>query len=76
MSEIDESKFDYTYVPEHLKERVANSRNLSMGERFDLIAELSEAAWAKIGGVRDPNKAMDKTIRRFRRKENGELEPY
>jgi len=27
-------------------------------------AELSEAAWAKIGVVRDPNKPMDKTVRR------------
>jgi hypothetical protein len=65
MSEIDESKFDYTYVPEHLKERVANSRNLTMGERFNLCCELSEAAWAKIGVVRDPNKPMDKTIRKI-----------
>ncbi len=76
MSEVDESKFDYTYVPEHLKERVKNHMNLSFSERFNLIAELSEAAWAKIGVVRDPSKPMDKTIRRFRRKENGELEPY
>jgi hypothetical protein len=76
MTDIDESKFDYTYVPEHLKERVANSRKLSMRERFDLCCELSEAAWAKIGVVRDPTKPMDKTIRRFRRRENGELEPY
>jgi hypothetical protein len=61
---MDESKFDYTYVPEHLKERVKNHRNLSFSERLDLIAELSEAAWAKIGVVRDPSKPMDKTIRR------------
>jgi hypothetical protein len=28
---------------------------------------LSEAAWAKIGVVRDPSKPMDKTIRRVSR---------
>jgi hypothetical protein len=39
--------------------------NLSMKERFDLIAELSVAAWAKIGVVRDPSKSMDKTIRKI-----------
>jgi hypothetical protein len=61
---VDESKFDYTYVPEHLKERVKNWRNLSFGERFELTHELSVAAWAKIGVVRDPSKPMDKTIRR------------
>ena len=72
MSEIDESKFDYNYVPEHLKEKVANSRNLSMKERFDLCCELSEAAWAKIGVVRDPNEPMDKTIRRFERSKGGD----
>jgi hypothetical protein len=76
MSEIDESKFDYNYVPEHLKEKVKNHQNLSFKERFDLIAELSAAAWAKIGVVYDPNNPMNKSIRRFRRKENGELEPY
>jgi hypothetical protein len=70
MSEIDESKFDYNYVPEHLEERVANHKNLSMEERFELIAELSEAAWAKIGVVRDPNKPMDKTIRKIVRWSN------
>ena len=64
MSEVDESKFDYTYVPEHLKEKVKNHKNLSFSERFNLIAELSEAAWAKIGVVRDPTKPLDKTIRR------------
>ena len=68
MSEIDESKFDYNYVPEHLKEKVKNHQNLSFKERFDLIAELSEAAWAKLGVVRDPNKPMDKTIRKVARK--------
>jgi hypothetical protein len=64
MIEVDESKFDYTYVPEHLKEKVKNCKDLSFSERFHLIAELSEAAWAKTGVVRDPNKPMDKTIRR------------
>jgi hypothetical protein len=38
--------------------------------------ELSEAAWARIGVVRDPTKPMDKTIRRFRRNAAGELEPF
>jgi hypothetical protein len=73
---VDDSKFDYNYVPEHLKERVRNVEKLSIGERLSLSFELSEAGWARIGVVRDPSKPMDKTIRRFRRKENGELEPY
>jgi hypothetical protein len=73
--EIDESKFDYSYVPEHLKERVENWRGLTVGERLVLVSEMSEAAWAKIGVVRDPTKPMDKTIRKFRRKEDGGLEP-
>ncbi|HUY94748.1 MAG TPA: hypothetical protein VMU71_05595 [Terracidiphilus sp.] len=73
--EIDESQFPYGYVPPHLAERVKNWRSLTFAERFDLTCELSEAAWAKIGVVRDPTKPMDKTIRKFRRKENGELEP-
>ena len=64
---MDESKFDYTYVPEHLKEKVSNWRNLSFSERFNLTCELSEAAWAKIGVVRDPTKPTDKTIRRVTR---------
>ena len=64
---MDESKFDYNYVPEHLKEKVKNCKNLSFSERFDLIAELSEAAWAKLGVVRDPSKPMDRTIRRVTR---------
>jgi hypothetical protein len=51
-------------VPEHLKEKVKNCKNLSFSERFNLIAELSEAAWAKICVVRDPSKPMDKTILR------------
>jgi len=76
MNEIDESKFPYGYVPDHLKERVKNWRSLSVGERMELTSELSLAAWEKIGVVYDPTKPMDKTIRRFRRKENGELEPY
>jgi hypothetical protein len=75
-SPINESKFDRTYVPPHLEEKVRNWRNLSFSERFNLTCELSEAAWAKIGVFYDPSKPMDKTIRRFRRKENGELEPW
>jgi hypothetical protein len=70
---MDESDFDYTYVPEHLAEKVRNWRSLSVGERLTLTDELSKAAWAKMGVVHDPSKPMDKTIRRFRRKENGEL---
>ncbi|MGB0063623.1 MAG: hypothetical protein WBP85_04185 [Terracidiphilus sp.] len=65
--EIDESKFPYGYVPDHLKERVKNWRTLSIGERLSLSFELSEAAWEKIGGVYDPTKPMDKTIRRVER---------
>jgi hypothetical protein len=42
---------------------------------MELTSELSLAAWEKIGVVYDPTKPTDKTIRRFRRKENGELEP-
>jgi hypothetical protein len=64
---VDESKFPYDYVPEHLKERVKNWRELTIGERLQLTCELSEAAWAKIGVVRDPSKPMDKTIRRVTR---------
>ena len=67
MPEIDESKFPHGYVPPHLEERVKNWRSLSSGERLGLVCELSEAAWAKIGVVRDPNKPMDKTIRRITR---------
>jgi hypothetical protein len=63
----DESKFPYGYVPEHLKERVKNWRSLSVGERLSLSFELSEAGWARIGAVRDPNRPMDKTIRRIER---------
>lgn len=67
MNEVDESKFPYGYVPDHLKERVKNWRSLTVGERLTLVSELSEAAWAKIGVVRDPSKPMDKTIRRIER---------
>ena len=65
---VDESKFPYGYVPEHLKERVKNWRSLSFSERFLLTCELSEAGWAKIGVVYDPDKSMDKRIRRVERK--------
>jgi len=68
MTEIDESKFPYGYVPEHLKERVRDVARLCVGERLSLSFELSEAGWAKIGVVRDPSKPMDKTIRRVERK--------
>jgi hypothetical protein len=64
---VDESKFPYGYVPEHLKERVKNWRSLTVRERIELTHELSVAAWAKIGVVRDPSKPMDKTIRRVTR---------
>jgi hypothetical protein len=63
--EVDESMFPYGYVAPHLAERVRNWRSLSVAERMELTCELSEAAWAKIGVVRDPNKPMDKTIRRL-----------
>ena len=64
---MDESKFDRSYVPEHLEEKVRNWRSLSFSERWNLTCELSEAAWAKIGVVRDPSKPTDKTIRRVTR---------
>jgi hypothetical protein len=70
---VDESKFPYGYVPEHLKERVKNWRSLTVGERLELTSELSLAAWAKIGVFYDPSKPMDKTIRRFHRNEAREL---
>lgn len=63
-------------MPERLKERVKNWRDLTVGERLQLVSELSLAAWEKLGVVYDPSKPTDKTIRRFRRKESGELEPY
>jgi hypothetical protein len=67
---LDESKFPYSYVPDHLKEKVKNWRELTIGERLELTCELSEAAWAKIGVARDPNKPIDKTIRRVERRSN------
>jgi len=70
VSEVNESKFPYGYLPEHLKERVKNWRSLSVGERMELTSELSRAAWEKIGVVYDPNKPMDKTIRRVERTGN------
>ncbi|KAA6462925.1 hypothetical protein DYQ86_06185 [Acidobacteria bacterium AB60] len=66
--EIDESQFDYDYVPPHLVERRNNWRNLSFGERLELVREMSIAAWAKLGVVHDPSKPMDRTIRRVARK--------
>ncbi len=67
---VDESKFPYGYVPEHLKERVQNWEDLTTGERLELTHESSVAAWAKIGVVRDPTKPMDKTIRRVERSQD------
>jgi len=64
---VDESKFPYGYVPEHLKERVNDWRSLTVGERIELTHELSVAAWAKIGVVHDPSQPMDKTIRKMTR---------
>jgi len=68
VAEIDESKFDYNYAPEHLKERVENCASLSAAERMRLITDLSLAAWEKLGVVYDPSKPMDKTIQRLRLK--------
>jgi len=48
MSKVDESKFPYGYVPDHLKERVKNCQNLSVGERLSLSFELSEAGGQKL----------------------------
>jgi hypothetical protein len=73
---VDESKFPYGYVPEHLKEKVKNCRSLTIPERMALVNELSLAAWEKIGVVYEPNHPRSKVLRRFRRKENGELEPW
>ncbi len=64
---MEEEDFERSYVPEHLAEKVRNWRSLSVGERLDLTSELSLAAWEKIGVVRDPNKPVDKTIRRVQR---------
>jgi hypothetical protein len=61
---MDEKDFDYTYVPEHLAEKVRNWKNLSVGKRLVLTYELRVAGWARIGVVRDPSQPMDKTIRR------------
>jgi hypothetical protein len=55
--EIDESKFDYNYVPPHLVERKKNWRSLSPGERLELIWELSLAAWEKVGCRLRPDQA-------------------
>jgi hypothetical protein len=64
---MDETDFDCSYVPEHLAERVRDWRNLSVGERLELTDELSVAAWAKIGVVRDPSKPTDERIQRVTR---------
>lgn len=66
-SKGDETNFDSSYMPPRLAERVRNWHALSIGERLKLGFELSEAAWAKIGVIRDPNEPMDKTIRRVAR---------
>lgn len=58
--EVDEPKFPYGYVPEHLKEQVKNWRSLTVGERLLLVSELSVAAWEKIGVVYDPNNPMNR----------------
>lgn len=55
---VDESKFDYNYEPEHLKERKKNWRSLSITERMNLTWELSLAAWEKIGVLYDPSKPV------------------
>ena len=59
---MDETKFDRNYVPQHLAEKVRDWRDLSFSDRINLTGELSNAAWAEIGVVFDPNKPMDKTI--------------
>jgi hypothetical protein len=46
---------------------VKDYRNLSVGERLELTWELSLAAWKELGVVYDPDKPMDKTIRRITR---------
>jgi len=66
--EIDESKFDYNYAPPHLIDRVKGYRDLSVGERLELTWELSQAAWQKLGVVRDPSKPMGKAIWRVTRR--------
>jgi hypothetical protein len=67
MSEIDQSKFDYKYVPGRLKETANNWRSLSGAERMGLTWELSLASWEKLGVVYDPRRSMEKTIRRIER---------
>ena len=62
---MDQADFGSTYVPELLAEKTRNWKHMSVGERLNLTDELRVAAWAKIGVVRDPNKPMDKTIRRL-----------
>jgi len=62
---MGETEFDYNSVAEHLAEKVRNWRSLSVGERMNLTSKLSLAAWAKIGVLYDPNKPMDKAIRRI-----------
>ena len=64
---MDEKDFDRSRIPDHLKDKVRNWSKLSVGERLTLSLELSEAEWARIGHMRDPNKPMDKTIRRISR---------
>lgn len=61
---MGEGDFDRTRVPDHLKDRVRNWRELSVEQRLALVSELSEAEWARIGFIRDPDKPIDKTIRR------------
>jgi len=53
---VNEAEFDYTYVPEHLAEKIRDWSDLSIGQRLTLVDEMRAAAWAKIGVVRDPNK--------------------
>jgi hypothetical protein len=65
--QIDESKFPYGYVPQHLEERVKNWCSLTVEERLILVSELSRSAWEKIGVVSDPSKPMNKSIRRVTR---------
>jgi len=59
-----------------IRRRVKDRRSLSIGERLVLTSELSQDAWEKIGVVYDRSKPRDKTVWRFWRKQNGELEPF
>lgn len=61
---VNEAEFDYTYVPEHVAEKIRDWSDLSIGQRLTLVDEMRAAAWAKLGVVRDPNEPMDKTLRR------------